>query len=283
MIVLLLSILTSSLLFAIFKLFNKYKVDNLSAIIINYLVAFLVGCFVEQSLIVPQSIEFPWFYSALAMGFLFISLFTLMANTTISHGVTITVLANKMSLVIPVVLAFLFIGEQINWIQFVGISTALVGIVLTIMKPNQKLNLAHLKYPIILFVGSGILDFGLKLNQLYLLGSSSFYSFVSIVFLSAFSIGICYALITKKFKFNKKNLIAGIALGIPNFFSIIFIIKALNIESMDSTVIFPINNSGILLVSSFLGYLFFKEKMNIKNWVGIFCCLGGIFLIAFNS
>ena len=90
------------------------------------------------------------------------------------------------------------------------------------MKPNQKLNLAHLKYPIILFVGSGILDFGLKLNQLYLLGSSSFYSFVSIVFLSAFSIGICYALITKKFKFNKKNLIAGIALGIPNFFSIIF-------------------------------------------------------------
>jgi len=283
LLVLILSILISSFLFAIFKLFSKYNVDILSAIIINYLVAFLVGCSVEGNLIITEAIKHTWFYSAVGLGFLFIYLFTLMANTTNSHGVTITVLANKMSLIIPVLLAFLFINEDISLLQLVGISISLIGIVLTLMKPNQTLHLTHLKNPIILFVGSGILDFSLKLNQKYLLRTSSFYSFVSVVFLSAFIVGIIYALSTKKFQFNKKNVIAGVGLGIPNFFSIFFILSALNIEGMNSTVIFPINNSGILLVSTLLGFLFFKEKMNIKNWLGIVCCLGGIFLIAFNS
>lgn len=283
MFILLLSILTSSLLFVIFKLFDKFNINVLTAIIVNYLVAFLVGCFVEGNFIVSDAINHTWFYSAVGLGFLFIYLFTLMANTTNTHGVTITVLANKMSLVIPVVLAFLFLNERISILQLIGIIISLIGIVLTLLKPNQSLHLSHLKYPIILFIGSGLLDFGLKLNQTYLLGDSSFYAFVSIVFLSAFSVGSVFAIVKNRFQINKKNIIAGIGLGIPNFFSIFFILSALNIKGMSSTVIFPINNSGILLVSSFLGFLLFKEKMNVKNWLGVLCCLGGIFLIAFST
>tara|TARA_B100000508_G_scaffold122703_1_gene104968 strand:+ start:3145 stop:3996 length:852 start_codon:yes stop_codon:yes gene_type:complete len=278
--VLILSILTSSLLFVIFKLFDKYKIDNLSAIIINYLVAFLVGCTVERSLIVDQAIGQNWFYSALFMGALFISLFTLMANITIKEGVSISVLANKMSLIIPVLLAFFFLNEQITALQFGGVLAVLVGIVLTVLKPGQKFNLKQLKWPLVLFLGSGILDFGLKINQQFLLGNTSFYSFISIVFLSAFIIGGCFALFRNRLQLNQKNLIAGIILGVPNFYSIYFVLSALNISNLDSTIVFPINNSGILVVSTVLGFTLFKENLSLKNWIGIICCVGGIFLVA---
>jgi hypothetical protein len=42
---LILSILFNSVLFVIIKLFAKYNIDALQALVINYLVAFLVGLF----------------------------------------------------------------------------------------------------------------------------------------------------------------------------------------------------------------------------------------------
>ena len=41
---LILGILSSSVLFLIFRLFPKYKVDTAQAIIVNYFTAFVTGC-----------------------------------------------------------------------------------------------------------------------------------------------------------------------------------------------------------------------------------------------
>lgn len=57
-----LSILFSSLIFVVFKLFGTYKVQTLYAIIINYMVASAVGmAFYEKKIGLLQIPSKPWF------------------------------------------------------------------------------------------------------------------------------------------------------------------------------------------------------------------------------
>ena len=52
----------------------------------------------------------------------------------------------------------------------------------------------------------------------------------------------------------------GILLGIPNFYSIYFLMMALNNE-MSGSVFFPTLNCSVIALSSLLGIYLFKEKL----------------------
>ena len=77
-----------------------------------------------------------------------------------------------------------------------------------------------------------------------------------------------------------KNILGGIALGIPNFFSIYFLVMALRSEGFESSSIFTINNVAIVLVSTVLGIALFREKLILKNWIGIALAIISILLVA---
>ncbi len=83
-----------------------------------------------------------------------------------------------------------------------------------------------------------------------------------------------------KLTLSFKNVLGGIALGIPNFGSIYFLVLALRTNGMESSTIFPLNNVAIVMISTFLGILLFKEKMLPKNWIGIALAVASIILIA---
>ena len=97
-------------------------------------------------------------------------------------------------------------------------------------------------------------------------------------------IGLCYHImfnsIKSKQSFGLKNIIAGIILGVPNYYSIIFLIKALQVDGFESSTLFTINNVGIVVCSTLLGLLIFKEKFSTKNKIGIFLALLGIILVS---
>jgi uncharacterized membrane protein len=52
---------------------------------------------------------------------------------------------------------------------------------------------------------------------------------------------------------------------------------------MESSAIIPVNNMGIVLFSSIMAWLLFREKLSVINWLGIFLSLGAIALIAFGD
>jgi uncharacterized membrane protein len=83
-----------------------------------------------------------------------------------------------------------------------------------------------------------------------------------------------------KLKITFRNILGGIALGIPNFGSIYFLVLALRGEGIESSAIFPINNVAIVMISTLVGILLFKEKMLKKNWIGIGLAILSILLIA---
>ena len=66
MIYLLFSILASTLIFIIFKSFDKFKINTLQAIVINYLVACIYGLASYENEIKIQAVtQSEWFYGAI--------------------------------------------------------------------------------------------------------------------------------------------------------------------------------------------------------------------------
>ena len=283
MIFLLLSILFSTGLFVIFKYFGIYKIDVLKAIFVNYIVAFSMGFFfAERQIPISEIYLEPWFSGALFLGALFVSIFFVMAMTAQKNGVSVTSIAGKMSVVVPVVFGIILYNESVTFLKIAGIIMALIAVYLSSVKEEKSEKNGTLLLPILLFIGSGTIDTLLKYIQENYVSDED----VSIFSGSLFGIAGAFAffiLVIKTLKkreaFGYKNIIAGIILGIPNYYSIIFLIKALQNKNFESSTLFTINNVAIVVVSTLVGLFFFKEKFSIKNRIGVAMAILGIILV----
>lgn len=285
MLYLILSILISSSLFVVFKLFDVFKINTLQAIVTNYLVAFTIGFSLSESSVEIQQIPSqPWFLGAVLLGFLFISVFNVMALTAQKNGLSVASVSGKMSVVIPIIFGVFAYNESLNFVKVLGVLLALIAVYLTSMKEvkltNQK---SYLLYPILLFLGSGIIDTSIKYVETTFVPNGEVPIFSASIFLIAFCIGLCivlYAVLIKKETFEFKNIIGGIVLGIPNYFSIAFLLKALKTEGLESSTLFTINNVSIVLLTTLFGLIIFKEKLLTKNWIGIVTAIVSIIIVA---
>ena len=283
MIFLLLSILFSTGLFVIFKYFGIYKIDVLKAIFVNYIVAFFMGFFfAERQIPISEIYLEPWFSGALFLGALFVSIFFVMAMTAQKNGVSVTSIAGKMSVVVPVVFGIILYNESVTFLKIVGIIMALIAVYLSSVKEEKSEKNGTLLLPILLFIGSGTIDTLLKYIQENYVSDED----VSIFSGSLFGIAGAFAFfilviktIKKREAFGYKNIIAGIILGIPNYYSIIFLIKALQNKNFESSTLFTINNVAIVVVSTLVGLFFFKEKFSIKNKIGVAMAVLGIIIV----
>lgn len=280
---LLLSIVASSLIFVIFKLFARFKIDTFQAIVVNYAVAFTTGILLyEGDTTFTEALQTEWFIGAIALGIVFISVFNLMAITTQKSGLSVVSVATKMSVIIPIVFGIIYYKESAATLKLVGILLALIAVYLASAKNNNIVTKGSLLFPFLILVGSGIIDVSIKFIEEYYVNETDAGIFSSAIFASAGIIGITvigYQLIRGTVKLQFKNLIAGIALGVPNYFSIFFLVKALRIDGMESSAIFPLNNVSIVILSTFLGIVLFKEKLHLKNWIGIALAVISIILV----
>lgn len=285
---LLLSIFFSTLLLIIFKFFLKFGIDNFQAIVVNYFVAAGTGFLFVQDFDPLQNFQNQnWFYFALLIGTIFISLFVIIAISSQKAGLTITSVANKMSLVIPVTAAVFLYDEPFTLLKITAIVIAILGIVLSSSKKDEKkVKLSLFIFPFLIFIGSGTSDTLIKYVEAYYLSGVSPELFTGILFSCAACIGLLFYFFSYLFRNNKpkaKNILAGIILGVPNYFSIHFLFLAISNSGLNSSDLFTINNISIVLASAFCGILFFKEKLNKLNWLGLIVSLGAILLIYMES
>jgi drug/metabolite transporter (DMT)-like permease len=287
MIFLALSITASTLIFVIFRLFASYNINTLQAIVVNYFIACSCGVIGYQNSIELSAIpQYNWFYYTLALGALFIIVFNLMAITTQHNGLSVVSVATKMALVIPIAFGLWYYKEPLGTSKAAGIVLALIAVYLVAVKKDSSIILQkkNLVFPVLVFLGSGLIDTSLNfLQNDFITDKSLIPLFSSTIFLTAGVIGIM-VLVAQKIKgvlvLEFKNIIAGIVLGIPNYFSIYFLVKALRSDLFDSSGIFTINNVGIVIISTLLGIVFFKEQLSVKNWIGITLAVISIALVS---
>ena len=280
MIYLLISILSSTAIFVLFKLFNKYKIDTLQAIVVNYVAAFIFGALLNEGQIVPSEIaKSDWFIAAIGLGFLFIAIFYIMALTAQKNGLSVASVASKMSVIIPIVFGIYVYNESAGIQKITGITLALIAVYLTSVKAKDNTTQTQSFYlPILLFLGSGIIDTSVN----HFAPENKMPLFLAIIFGVAGIIGFIilgYNSIKLKQYFNIKSVPFGIALGIVNYSSMYFLLKALRVDGFESSSVFTINNVVIVAISTLTGLLLFKERISNKNWTGIFIAIVSIILV----
>ncbi|NUM51204.1 MAG: EamA family transporter [Flavobacteriales bacterium] len=288
MIYILLSIFCSSCLFLFFKFFETQKIDTFQAIVVNYLVASIFG-FLRAESISENIVNQNWFTHALIIGVLFIFMFYAIAYTSQKIGPSVASVANKLSVVIPVFFAVVLYNDSVSFLKMAGIALALLGVYFATQKNSNQIQIKKWQGIILvafLFVGNGFLDSYLNFIEKNYLSESNALSFTPLIFSAAFCVGITilfYKMVFLKNNLSAKSIIYGFFLGILNYGSIIFLIKSLQLPNVESSVVFPLNNIGIVVATSVSSFFIFKEKMSKKNVLGIFLSAVAILLITFSE
>ncbi|HET7361906.1 MAG TPA: EamA family transporter, partial [Salinimicrobium sp.] len=130
MIPLLLSILSSSLIYVVFKLLGKYKVDSLQAIVVNYITACLIGIYGHFEITGLNTIfSETWFLGSVVLGCLFIMVFNLMMIVTAQrNGMSVVSVASKMSVALSIIFVIFYYNEEPGILKISGILLALVAV-----------------------------------------------------------------------------------------------------------------------------------------------------------
>lgn len=287
MIWLILSILANTLLLLILKGFEKFGVNTLHGIVVNYIVAAATGlCVVGiPSLEVFEVQTDGVLWIPIVLGFLFISIFFTLAKTAQVVGISVATVANKMSVVIPVIAALYLYDENLNWIKVTGICAALVAVWMSSKKSaGATFDPKYLFFPLIIFIGSGVIDALINHLQKTIPEQEMIPFLFSVAFGCAFVVGVViigYRVVRFHERITTKSILGGIVLGIPNYFSIFAVAKALDAGIMDSSTFYPVNNMGIVVCSAVAALIIFREKLSTINWFGILLSVGAIGLIAF--
>lgn len=286
MLYLLISILTSSLLVILFKLFERYSINLFQAIVFNYVTASVCGIIISGTAQIQASAMRPGLTLAILLGILFVTIFNVVGMGVKKAGVAPVAVAQKMSLIMPVAFTLIYYHEPLGPLKIVGILLALVAIVCTSIRKEttQTKKQRNWIFLVLIFLGSGLIDLLVKFAQVEYLGETDLGSYIFLIFSAAATSGLLVLLILillKKQQLHFKNVIAGILLGIPNYASMYYLVKSLSISNIESSVIFPVNNMGIIIVSAVAAYVLFREKLSTLNWAGIMISLVAIIIISF--
>jgi hypothetical protein len=267
--------------------------NTLHAIIVNYLVCVISGLVFLGDKIRYFSTDAgfrEWHVYGIILGFLFIYTFFRMSRTAQEISVSASSMASKLALVLPVIFSLLILQRSAKsydiW-NYAGIIITIPALILASW-PEKDTNggklWGRLALPFSVFILSGIIDTSLNFFNARFEQDPQFVFFPLLVFLTASVTGFLY---TKgkgeKSKWQLKSVIGGIYLGIPNFFSLYFLLETLKIFNQDGAFIFPFSNLGTIILSSLAAFFMFGEKMNSIRISGLLLACFAIFLLAYQE
>lgn len=303
----LISVLATTWIFILFKLFPKYGVNTFQAIVINYLAACVCGILLYGKTLTATAFEHTsWIPFVFLCGILFISLFYLMGLSSQRNGMSITSVAVKMSMAISMGLMIFIYQEEITWMKAAGILLSILGVIImsyerrvtsegseersgtkvtsdevtdenrNSSRVTRNSSIARISLLVTIFLGCGLLDVVLNYVQSYHLQhlSTSLFSAFGLGMAGIFGgIVLVINILRKKERFEKKSIIAGIALGVPNYFSIYYLIQSYSSTSWSDSTVLAVLNVATVITATLAGLLLFKEKLNLTKSIGLLLSL----------
>jgi drug/metabolite transporter (DMT)-like permease len=292
MIYLILSIICSTLIIVIIRSYEKWKIETEFGIAFNYLFCCFTGLLVmEESKPIDEITHWNGWWICLLLGVSFIFIFNLIGKSTKLLGITTTSISYKLSFIIPVIISILYYGDKVTFLKVLGILMALTAVYFitylpprkdTVLKKQELGSTMSLSLPVIIFISSGITDASFNFIQRNYTPPGFEHIVTITVFFGAFLSGMILSGFKKEL-YQWKNVLAGIVLGIPNYGSLYFLLQALKQPNVLPSTLFPINNLGIVGLSTLAGLLIFKERFSARKIAGFILAISSIIIIGFFS
>ena len=239
MIYLLASILCSVSVSVLLKLARKNKIDVAQAVAVNYIVAVALTAWVlKPDLSNPKAFLPTWWLFG-ALGVLLPSVFVIMGKAVDAAGIVKSDAAQRLSLILPIISAFVIFGEALTEGRLIGIVLAFVALFCLLWKAD-----------------GGKKSGGLGTQITLLAGVWAGYGIIDILF-------------KQSTKWTKEGIIGGIVLGGLNFANIVTYITAHQMMKDNPTLVFAGMNIGVIVLGTLVGAMAFKEKISSINAAGI--------------
>ena len=268
------------------KLAKRYHVDVLQAIMWNYAIAIvLTWLFLKPDL---QNLPQAPFTSYVILALLLPSIFFILAKSVRLSGIVRTDIAQRLSLLIPIIAAFFLFNEPLTPLKGTGIALGFIAILCAVpwryKTSGGRAVPGGWFYLLLVFIGFGVIDVLFK--QMALFKAVTYTTSLFIVYIMSFIfsfIALAYQIITKKTKFSFPHIIIGSVLGIANFGNILFYLKAHKALASSPSVVFAGMNFGVIILGALTGFIIFKEKLSLLNKVGIGIALLAVAIIAYTQ
>ncbi|MFH7766566.1 EamA family transporter [Acinetobacter sp. BSP-28] len=265
------------------KLCKAKGFDALQMIVWNYASASVL-CFLwfKPDLQHVSVMDTPW-WLIVALGVLLPSIFLCLAKSLQYAGIIKTEIAQRLSVVLSLLAAFFIFQEQFNSLKMIGIGLG-ISAVLSILfshqatAQEQSFSKQGLLYLALVWSGYALIDVLLK----YTTGLGvQFAVALNLMFICAFILSLAYIALTTKTVGSKKNILAGLGLGVLNFANIALYVKAHMLLKDTPAIVFAGMNILVVILGALSGLILFKEKLKPATAFGLVLGLASVICLAY--
>lgn len=288
MINLFMAIFCSSSNSLILKFAGTKSKNNVSLLLVNYIVAVVFG-----SMLVVRSLgtlnmnalgRMPMF--AVLNGIFYVTTFVMMQLNVKKNGATVTGSLSHMGLMIPVLVSIFLFAEYPNRLQTCGVAVAIASLVVISIPSKDGSesagstatsaaanNLRWLLIPMLLL--SGCADVMSKIFEAYC-DHSLEDLFVSATFVVALALCVIVYFLSHE-RINRWDIGCGLVLGVSNYMSTKFMIMALYV--IPAYMAYITFGLGVVVFINCVNALVMHEKLSRRDYIGMVLSMGAIVLL----
>ncbi len=257
--------------------------DALHMIVWNYASASVL-CFLwfKPDLQHISIINTPW-WLIVALGILLPSVFLCLARSLQYAGIVKTEIAQRLSVVLSLLAAFFIFQEQFNTLKIIGIVLGVFAVLSLLFshqhdKTGQSSTKQAMLYLALVWFGDALIDVLLK----YTTGLGlQFAVALNLMFICAFILSLAHIAMTTKTVGNRKNILAGMGLGLLNFANIALYVKAHMLLKDTPAIVFAGMNILVVVLGAFSGLIIFKEKLTPTTALGLTLGLASVICLGY--
>ena len=302
MIYLTVAVLCSVAVSVLLKVLRQRDIDIRQTIVAGYPVAFLLTLVLLKPDVSTISTLGGAWVIIIALGILLPLVFVILGRAISAVGMVATDAAQRLSLIIPIIAAFLLFGEVLTGTRIFGLALGFLALGALVYRPQSVASIDSIdnettttvemnsntnrssttnlavkdrlsKTPLWLFgvwLGYGTIDILFK--QVAKQGAA----FPLTLFVSFGLAGLLlliYLLIIRV-RWQGSALVAGLLLGALNMGNIYAYVRAHQLLSESPSIVFTGMNVGVITVATLIGVGIFKEHLNRINMLGIVLAIG---------
>jgi drug/metabolite transporter (DMT)-like permease len=284
--ILILSIAFSVAVSVFLKLARSRGIHVDQAIAVNYATAAALSLWLLRPPLETLFAQPPTAWLVLGLlGVLLPGVFLIMAAAVRQMGIVRSDTAQRLSLIVPILAAFLVFHEAVSSHKAVGIVLALCALACLLARPRSAAPgpAAPAATPtghgwrMLLGVWAGYGCIDILFKQMARIGTG----FTSTLLLSFVLAGVLTGLWLwmRRTAWHARSLASGVLLGGLNFGNIYCYIRAHQTFPDNPTLVFAAMNIGVVSIGTLVGAGVFRERLSALNGLGIALALGAIVLL----
>lgn len=298
MIYLTIAVLCSVAVSVLLKVLRQKNIDIRQTIVAGYPVAFLLTYFLLQpDISAIDSLGGAWAI-IIALGVLLPLVFVILGQAIAAVGMVATDAAQRLSLIIPIIAAFLLFGEVLTGTRIFGLALGFLALVALVYRPQQLATISANQDSNATLTATDNHPKALSKTPLWLFGVWAGYGIIDILFKQVAKQGAAFPLtlfvsfglaglllfiylLMTRVRWQGNALIAGLLLGALNMGNIYAYVRAHQVLSESPSIVFTGMNVGVITVATLIGVGVFKEHLNRINMLGIalaISCVAVLFL-----